>query len=257
MASVAGVSKYHFHRQFQQQFGVSLDVFQRLIRLRRAAWQLAFRPDSTVLDIAIEAGYGSSEAFSRAFKMYGGQSPGAFRAQPDWTVWDELSQPLKAIEGTVSQHEEITQEEVVLFPETDIALKIHTGAYQMLPQSLQQFIQWRKRHHLPPGKSRTFNLFFEESGKDGAMKFGIACSGAKYVEQNEQGVIKSVIPAMRCISKLFTGHEQQLGAQINALVDECKEPMDDGHPVIVERLRWFPDVPHHEAQFKIFLPLKT
>ena len=78
LAKVAGVSDATFKRHFKQLSGVGLSTFMRLVRLRRAAWQLAFRQNMSVLDIALEARFESTEGFSRAFCRYCGVSPSHF-----------------------------------------------------------------------------------------------------------------------------------------------------------------------------------
>ena len=64
----AYLSKYHFHRQCSAFFGMSVIKLVRLLRLKRAAYQLAYRDNGSILDIALANGYESHEAFSRAFK---------------------------------------------------------------------------------------------------------------------------------------------------------------------------------------------
>lgn len=43
LSEVAAFSKYHFHRQFSQLFGISLYRYIQLQRLKRASYRLAFR----------------------------------------------------------------------------------------------------------------------------------------------------------------------------------------------------------------------
>lgn len=79
LAALAGFSPHHFHRVFRAIVGESVMDFIRRLRLERAAWQLRASPES-VLGIAIDAGYGSQEAFARVFHAYFGMSARAFRA---------------------------------------------------------------------------------------------------------------------------------------------------------------------------------
>jgi AraC family transcriptional regulator len=78
LASMAGFSPYHFHRLFADATGETIMRHIRRMRLERAAFRLIYsgRP---VTDVALEAGYASLEAFSRAFKDHYGQSPRDFR----------------------------------------------------------------------------------------------------------------------------------------------------------------------------------
>jgi len=74
-------SPFHFHRVFSAWMGETLGDYLRRRRLDVAALMLAAQPhESTVLQIALAVGFGSSEAFSRAFKLRFGQTPSAWRA---------------------------------------------------------------------------------------------------------------------------------------------------------------------------------
>ncbi|KAF7598967.1 MAG: hypothetical protein CGU28_09090 [Candidatus Dactylopiibacterium carminicum] len=52
------------------------------LRLLRARQQIGTHPERSLLDIALDAGYGSAAAFSRAFRRLHGQAPSAFRDRP-------------------------------------------------------------------------------------------------------------------------------------------------------------------------------
>jgi AraC family transcriptional regulator len=74
------VSRYHLSRAFEAATGRSVMRYVRTRRLTEAARRLAGgAPD--ILAVAIEAGYGSHEAFTRAFREQFGLTPEALRAQ--------------------------------------------------------------------------------------------------------------------------------------------------------------------------------
>jgi AraC family transcriptional regulator len=52
LSQVAAFSKYHFHRQFTALFGMGVYRYVQLLRMKRAAYQLAFRSDSQVTAVA-------------------------------------------------------------------------------------------------------------------------------------------------------------------------------------------------------------
>lgn len=79
LAKVAYFSPYHFHRIFSGMVGESLKEHIRRLRLERAAMRLK-HTDKSVLEIALEAGYETHEAFTRAFKAVSGCSPTRFRS---------------------------------------------------------------------------------------------------------------------------------------------------------------------------------
>ena len=67
--------------------------YVQFMRMRRASWRLAFRPELSVNDIALATGYEGPEAFARAFRQFAGQSPSDFRAKPDWPEWHSRFRP--------------------------------------------------------------------------------------------------------------------------------------------------------------------
>lgn len=79
LASVAGVSRFHFHRVFQAMVGETIGDVVRRLRLTRAGWRLR-TSRASVTEIAFEAGYGSVEGFGRAFRSAYSWAPSAYRA---------------------------------------------------------------------------------------------------------------------------------------------------------------------------------
>jgi AraC family transcriptional regulator len=77
-ARVAHFSPYHFHRIFRGMVGESLHEHIRRLRLERAATRLK-RTNRSIIEIALEAGYETHEAFTRAFRTFCGCSPSHYR----------------------------------------------------------------------------------------------------------------------------------------------------------------------------------
>lgn len=81
LAAVAHFSPFHFHRLFTAWCGETLGDYLRRRRLEVAALRLATQPQLSVLEVALGVGFGSGEAFARAFKQRFGASPSEWRAQ--------------------------------------------------------------------------------------------------------------------------------------------------------------------------------
>ena len=80
IARVAGVSRFHLTRLFTLLLGRSVMQYARARRLTQAARTLADgAPD--ILAVALAHGYGSHEAFTRAFRDHFGATPETVRAQ--------------------------------------------------------------------------------------------------------------------------------------------------------------------------------
>ncbi len=78
LAGLANFSPYHFHRIFRGMVGESVKSHIRRLRLEWAAGRLK-RSKSSVTTIALDAGYETHEAFTRAFKNAFGRPPSRFR----------------------------------------------------------------------------------------------------------------------------------------------------------------------------------
>jgi AraC family transcriptional regulator len=79
IADIAGVSRFHLVRAFTAATGSPVMRYVRARRLTEAARALAKgAPD--ILNLALEADYGSHEAFTRAFRDHFGVTPEAVRA---------------------------------------------------------------------------------------------------------------------------------------------------------------------------------
>jgi AraC family transcriptional regulator len=93
LARVSGVSRYYLTRAFGEATGTPLMRYLRGRRLTEAARSLAAGAGD-ILAVALDAGYGSHEAFTRAFREQFGLTPEAVRAQ---CSLDELTlvEPIK------------------------------------------------------------------------------------------------------------------------------------------------------------------
>ncbi|RUZ98282.1 AraC family transcriptional regulator, partial [Mesorhizobium sp. M7A.F.Ca.US.002.01.1.1] len=80
VAQSSGVSRFHVTRAFGAATGRSVMGYMRSRRLTEAARKLAGgAPD--ILAVALDAGYNSHEAFTRAFRDQFGTTPELVRAQ--------------------------------------------------------------------------------------------------------------------------------------------------------------------------------
>jgi AraC family transcriptional regulator len=75
------LSRFHLARVVSAAGGEPPERMRRRLLLERAAYRL-LTGDEQVVDVAFEAGYGSHEAFTRAFTKAYGAGPGAWRTAP-------------------------------------------------------------------------------------------------------------------------------------------------------------------------------
>ncbi|MFC5474896.1 AraC family transcriptional regulator [Paraherbaspirillum soli] len=155
LAVVANFSRYHFHRVFAAWMGETLGDYARRRRLECGAIKLAQRPDIPILEIALATGFGSGEAFSRAFKLKFGCTPSAWRADTEQRRATQLaamrarsaerqSNPDQADSnsdqalGTAFDNHEVSQQpngeinmnvRIIDLPEVKVAYQRHIGPY--------------------------------------------------------------------------------------------------------------------------------
>lgn len=256
LAAIACCAPSHFQRLFARQFGLSVKRFQRLLTLDRAAAQLAFRAHK-IIDIAYNAGFSSPEAFSRAFTDFIGQSPRSFRQQPDWLAWQQAIAALAIPSGATMF--ESHQVQVMQRQPTAVALLDHVGNPALLGHTIRNFIAFRKAHGLPPHKSATYNLLYQDPRfcEPADFRLGIACA-CEQVPSNDLGVVPAVIAGGWYGALEVKGDDQTFSNAVQWLCEEWVETAGyqvADAPLLVERRRFYPDVSADQAEHVIFVPL--
>ncbi len=262
LGGVAAFSKYHFHRQFTELFGIGVFKYTQLKRLKRASYELAFRADRPIIDIALASGYEGPEAFARAFRKSTGQSPAEFRKQPQWLAWHATYQPLGEVRNRVMTAKgELEQVEIRNFKDTRVAVLEYRGDTLLIGNAIRKFIEWRKENRLPPQGSATFNVVYHHpvGADEGDCHYDLCAAIDREVGVNTFGVVEKTIPAGRCAVLRHTGSDDHLGDTVNYLysqwLPQSGEELRD-FPLFFQRVRFFPDVPEHQAVTDVFLPLR-
>lgn len=261
LSEVAAFSKFHFHRQFSELYGCGVYRYVQLLRLKRASYQLAFR-SQPVIEVALASGYEGPEAFARAFKRCLGQSPSAFRKQPQWDPWHAIFSPLSELR---SQHmNDATphrQVDIIHFNATHVAVLEHRGAPHQLGNSIRRFIEWRKQQRLHPSSSATFNIVYDDPAAVApeAFRFDLCAATEREVTENDYGVVAKTIPAGRCAVLRHIGSDDTLEVSVRYLyaqwLPHSGEELRD-FPLFFQRVKFYPDVAEHEAIIDVFLPLR-
>jgi AraC family transcriptional regulator len=262
LSSIACLSKYHFHRQFSSLFGITAFAYIRQAKMKRASYQLAFKKDMRIVDIAVANGYESSEAFSRAFSQSIGQNPSQFREQPQWTPWYEKYQQFKKLRiQRIKSDQDLPHVDVINFGEIKVASLEHIGALESLGNTINLFINWRINNNLSLKVSRTFNIVYDDPTvtEPEKCRYDICASVKSDVKENQYGVIAKTIPTGRCAVIRHVGSDDTISEDIAYLysgwLPQSKEELRD-YPIFFERISFFPDVPETEIITDIYLPLK-
>ncbi|MEU5152066.1 AraC family transcriptional regulator [Streptomyces yangpuensis] len=110
VARIAAVPEYHFRRLFSALAGMPLPTYVRRRRMTLAGAEV-LAGDLTLLDIAVRYGYGSGEAFARAFRSVHGIGPGeARRTGAVLTAQPRMSFRV-VVEGSTSMRYRIVEKE--------------------------------------------------------------------------------------------------------------------------------------------------
>lgn len=256
LSRVALFSKFHFHRQFSEYAGMGVLAYVRLLRLRQASYKLVFSRQERITDIALDAGFESPEAFSRAFRQAFGQSPSQFRKSPLWQPWNER------VRLPPRERREKMDVTIVDFSETKVAVLAHRGSPQRLNDAAMKFMEWRKESGLSPvRKSRTFGVAYDDPNTvdPELFRFDICGEVSGPIPENPQGLTNGVIPGGRCALVRHLGSHDRIGGSVYPLyrqwLPESGEELRD-FPIFFRYLNLMPDVPEHELVTEIYLPLK-
>ena len=137
IARMSGVSRFHLSRLFALTVGQSVMRYVRARRLSVAARALADgAPD--ILAVALAAGYGSHEAFSRAFRDHFGTTPERVRANGVHNL--KLAEPLRMNTQTATLSASRFEKGPTLLI-AGLGARYRQGGDSAIPAQWQRFVQ--------------------------------------------------------------------------------------------------------------------
>ncbi len=147
LAQKLGYSEYYTSRKFRELAGMTLRDY---LRLRRLAFALrdVRDTDRRLLDIAVQYGFSSNEAFTHAFKKAYGVSPSAYRAAPGPVVLQTILRPFDCylMEGASNMNETQNAGEVQTY-------FVHIPAHKFLHirnyESIGYWDFWQRQSAIP------------------------------------------------------------------------------------------------------------
>ncbi len=157
IAGALGVSRYHLSRAFSLGTGCGVSQYIRGRRLSAAAKELLNgAPD--ILSVALEAGYGSHEAFTRAFRQHFGLTPELVRDQAPQLIYTE---PIR------------------MHPTTTVAIAPPRIVQQdaMLMFGLTEHYTFQNTAGMPSQWARFLPHLGHIKGQAGNVAYGIICNG--------------------------------------------------------------------------------
>lgn len=211
LCRIACFSKYHFHRLFTAHAGVSLKSYIKWLRLKRAAHQLTVQKEDTIINIALDAGFESHEAFSRAFKQVCGQSPSGFRSNANWRVWENPPYSLH-IKG-----KKIMTITIKDLPSRRLAVMEHHGDPMKLSITLDKLISWAKAQpiNLKPKAGEAFGYGYADPRETPPeeWRFDLALTVPKDFKLSDE-VIDRELPAGKYAVTTHKGSRDNIGDTI-------------------------------------------
>ena len=132
LANVASFSPFHFHRLFRALMGEALGDYVRRRRLEIAGVRLLSQEGVSVLNIALGVGFGSAEAFTRAFRARFNCSPTEWRKSKRGQAASkrgQAEQRSRRKNGALSPKETAMKVTIIERPPVHVAYLRHVGQY--------------------------------------------------------------------------------------------------------------------------------
>jgi len=127
LAFFSTYSPWHFHRMFYQFQSENVKDYVRRLRLEKAAFEIK-TTSFPLLEIALESGYTSQEAFTKAFRKNLGITPAAYRKK--FQIQKSEIIGLKALAKFGIESKDISIKQISSF---NLLYKRHIGPYELMP----------------------------------------------------------------------------------------------------------------------------
>lgn len=227
LARGAALSPFHFHRIFRGMVGETPLELHRRLRMERAARQLVDEAAS-VTTIALNAGYDSHEAFTRAFRGFYGCSPTEFRQSralettacarpPQFEIAARSSihfdpqasedPVLRFIQGVTPMHVEIKA-----MPAQRVAAVHHVGPYSQISEAFTRLGELAGSARLIQGKPTMLALYYDDP--EVTPEAELSSDAGIVVPESAtlpQGLGEHRLPAGRYACTVHLGPYEQLG----------------------------------------------
>lgn len=234
LAEVACFSPFHFHRLFSAWMGETFGDYLRRRRVEVAAMRLAAQPRTRVLNIALSVGFGSGEAFTRAFKSRFGCSPTVWQAQQTaqrhansnlGQVNSKLGQAQleRSAEHEVSSHlnkEIIMNVKLIDRQPATVAYLRHLGPYgEPISRFWQEtYVPWAVMNRLGRDHAR-YGISYDDPSITAADQCRYdACAEVAPDFIATGGALKATIPGGKYAMLQFKGTVKQVGEAWTALL---------------------------------------
>lgn len=226
LAKIAALSPFHFHRIFRGLLGETPLELHRRLRLERAALRL-LEEEAPITTIAVDAGYDTHEAFTRAFRARYGNSPTEFRQQGrgrcagrERAFQTEIaarsgihfSPQRVALAIHFLKGEHTMNVEKKTLPAMRLATLHHQGAYNRISEAFGRLGEIAGRAGLFNAKPTMLALYYDDP--ESTPEAELSSDAAVVVADNAKipdGLAEKRIPAGRYACTTHVGPYEQLG----------------------------------------------
>ena len=266
LAELAHFSPYHFHRVYTSVMGEPIAETVRRMRLHRAAVMLN-TSEQAVAAIAKKAGYGSVQAFGRAFREHYGAAPAQYRQHAKTSLAMVMASVKRGDamqtyfpSGLGASPERAV--EIVELARLRVAAWPHKGSYNAIGDSFQKLTAWAVGRQLMSPQTRMFGLYYDDpDSKPLADLRSDACIAVPEnftLQAGDAPVHLTHTSAGRCARMVFTGPYAELNTAYRWLYQAWlpasgREPGDQ--PPMEEYLNDPRSCPPAKWQTAICIPL--
>ena len=251
LADVACLSPYHFHRVYRAMRGETAAETVRRMRLHRAAVEL-ITGELPVVRVARRAGYGSQEAFTRAFKAAYKVPPARYRAS---------FVPLPVASAKENHMETTTYEATIRNTSAiRVAALAHHGPYMNIGSTFERLMALAGGQGLIGSDVRTFGIYYDDPSATpaGALRADACVRISDAVVPTGELQVRE-IRGGRYAVVLYVGPYAELEFPYRWLYgtwlpESGEEP--DNAPTVEEYLNDARVVPPAELKTQIWLPLR-
>ncbi len=256
IAETAGLSRYHLSRVFGMTTGHSISGYIRSRRLSAAALALIDN-SSTILQVALDAGYGSHEAFTRAFREQFGITPESLRKQGHVRNL-ALQEPIRMDDTRLPKLEAPRFETYPAMLLAGLAETYAHEATQAIPSLWQKFNQ--HYGHIP---GQVGNVAYgvctpADEGKEGFRY--MSAVEVNEVDELPEGFTTTKLPRQRYAVFAHRGHISGIAATVHQIFGEWLPQSGHEHggtPDMMERYDDRFDPRTGTGVTEIWIPLKA
>ena len=224
VAENCGVSRYHLAHAFGETTGMSVMEYVRSRRLSEAANNLA-KGASNILDLALDYGYASHEAFSRAFRSKFGMTLEEVRKKATTAGLSVLT-PVKAEEGAGPAISPVRSERLGELKFVGLCEHVPFSEMQNIASQWQRFMPHygeieNKAHPIPAGVSTNLD---EEGNFDYVCAVEVKRFGAA-----PKGLVQLTLEPQTYTVFRHDGHVSEIGQTYHAIWNDWVP--EDGHKI--------------------------